>query len=565
MDGFEEKKWFVYVGDHHEGPFSLADVQPKLAAGEVGPHSYVWCEGMGDWKPMKEVSAFEQILGSGAQEAVVASEDGGTIVAAPDGFTMMATAQGESSGPRLALVGEAVSAENEKTDDVDPKVLKRAEKEAAKAAKQAEKARKKAEEANARQAKKRASEAKILGGGHAGGMAVRGGERIVPKLLRWLGFLLVLAVVGAVYVQGYLDPVLRSPALKAGIQVAQDFARPYLIQLVEKVPALGQWISPIPSLDDVAPEDYEDLRSAALVNPQKGGPRVGFALSRADPWAPAFYVASNLPDGADFEIYVEGLPDTLLNSLGFSGSVGARLEKLLGKSGVLKQADGKPLPRGEYVVFVMEAEKQPPDVKEILASAAPSSLKTSASLPKGRKTVAKKTYFLGGARDAAYQARLKEFHDRLRQKAQAELTELRQYSMTLESELGDSKTNFARLRKGKTTKAQQKAWNDFHAKWSQKAGQLNQAFSRWTPDVVQRELFFGRLFVLVQQASQAVAKVHGIHHSFFAGGLDAKAFEIQLGEASAQSQQALGTLKAKLDQATALTPAPSGMPRKDGL
>src|SRR5262245_28590155 len=29
MDTSSEKKWFVYVGDHHEGPFSLTDIKGK--------------------------------------------------------------------------------------------------------------------------------------------------------------------------------------------------------------------------------------------------------------------------------------------------------------------------------------------------------------------------------------------------------------------------------------------------------------------------------------------------------------------------------------------------------
>jgi hypothetical protein len=35
MDGFSEKKWFVYMGDHHEGPFSLDEIQGKLRQAEV--------------------------------------------------------------------------------------------------------------------------------------------------------------------------------------------------------------------------------------------------------------------------------------------------------------------------------------------------------------------------------------------------------------------------------------------------------------------------------------------------------------------------------------------------
>jgi hypothetical protein len=44
-----EKKWFVYVGDHHEGPFNANEVNEKKTAGLVNDESYVWCEGMSDW------------------------------------------------------------------------------------------------------------------------------------------------------------------------------------------------------------------------------------------------------------------------------------------------------------------------------------------------------------------------------------------------------------------------------------------------------------------------------------------------------------------------------------
>jgi hypothetical protein len=44
-----EKKWFVYVGDHHEGPFNAQEVSEKKNAGLVTEESYVWCEGMNDW------------------------------------------------------------------------------------------------------------------------------------------------------------------------------------------------------------------------------------------------------------------------------------------------------------------------------------------------------------------------------------------------------------------------------------------------------------------------------------------------------------------------------------
>src|SRR4051812_29705440 len=81
MDGFTEKKWFVYVGDHHEGPFSLEEVQGKMVQGDVSTESFVWAEGMTDWKPMTEMSDFAPILTSTAEAA--------PVVSAPDISRMM--------------------------------------------------------------------------------------------------------------------------------------------------------------------------------------------------------------------------------------------------------------------------------------------------------------------------------------------------------------------------------------------------------------------------------------------------------------------------------------------
>ncbi len=57
-----EKKWFVYVGDHHEGPFSIPEMAARKDSGEVTTDSYVWCEGMADWLMLSQVNELEQGL-----------------------------------------------------------------------------------------------------------------------------------------------------------------------------------------------------------------------------------------------------------------------------------------------------------------------------------------------------------------------------------------------------------------------------------------------------------------------------------------------------------------------
>ncbi len=51
-----QKKWFVYLSDHHEGPFDAAELSEKKSSGLISQQSYVWAEGMADWKPLVEVT-----------------------------------------------------------------------------------------------------------------------------------------------------------------------------------------------------------------------------------------------------------------------------------------------------------------------------------------------------------------------------------------------------------------------------------------------------------------------------------------------------------------------------
>ncbi len=44
-----EKKWFVYINERHEGPFTVDEISEKKNSGVVSDDSYVWCEGMPDW------------------------------------------------------------------------------------------------------------------------------------------------------------------------------------------------------------------------------------------------------------------------------------------------------------------------------------------------------------------------------------------------------------------------------------------------------------------------------------------------------------------------------------
>ncbi|OFZ78386.1 MAG: hypothetical protein A2583_13935 [Bdellovibrionales bacterium RIFOXYD1_FULL_53_11] len=599
MDGFNEKKWFVYLGDHHEGPFSLAEMQTKMSQGQISSLNYVWCEGMQDWKAMTEVPAFDSIINKSVsdgtarvQDAMAGSSANNTgpmaisLVPAPadekqvvDGDTIMASSdpkleaateapenatgpilaeasslesQGweQQSGPseaERAVMQQSAERQNapqvpvpadDKTGDIDPKAAKKAAKEAEKKAKAEEKARKKRE-----------------------AIAMGGGERVMPKLIKLLVVVLVLGGGVTAWIQGWLDPVIKSPALKAGLQTASDFSRPYLVKAVDYVPPLGRVISPIPSLEDASEDDYEDLKQAALVKLEKEGPRAAVAVSRADPFAPHFYVSTNLPSGTSFDVFIEGVPDTLLNRLSFARKALAVTDKRLGRTETIKFPDGQGIARGEYNVYVIESEAQPQEVKALLANAQPSGIRLPPHLPKGAKVIAKKQFFLGGRKDITYQSRLKEFHEKVKARALAEMTELKQFTMTVENQFTSTVTAFGKFRK--RGKGGAGMWNGFNAKWSKLDGELGQAFQKWAPETLQNEYFYGAYYEMIKQAGTAVSKVHEMHSQFFRGSTDKTSFDIQLGQVQSEAENAVSALKTRIEQAEKAPSMPSGLPRRE--
>jgi hypothetical protein len=547
MDGFNEKKWFVYLGDHHEGPFSLADIQNKIAQSQVTTANFVWAEGMTDWKPMTAVPEFEALLtpGSGgeisqspelaapepiATEVPVLSESPSLVsetvlqpleTATPTSSTLQTTTPMSAATPpsestyRADLTGPSI--------EIDPTSLSK---------------------------------------------KTRRPRPPASRSFKGIVFVLLAGAFVAALMSGTLDPVLRSPSVKATLQAISSFAQPQLLKLSEKIPALGKWVSPIPALEDVTPEDYDELKQAAMQRLDKG-PRIAISVSTADLFAPSFYVASNLPDGTVIDVYLEGSPDTLLNQLSFSGKTQATIDKKLGVSGKVRFGEGKPLPRGEYVAYATEGAQQPDAVHAILGSVPPVAAKVPAALPVGLRLLASKPMFLGGVKDTTYASRLKEFHDKLREKATAELAETKQLSITIESQLTASSAKFAQLRKlvrgAKIPPAARKGWHEFNTQWSKLEQELRTSYDKWTDEALASEYFYGMLYSLTKAAGDAVGKLHQMQTDFFEGKVDPKAFEIQRGSAVSVAESAVVALKNKISQAENLAPTPNGMPRREGL
>ena len=544
MNGITEKKWFVFIGDRHIGPHSIEEVVQKVTAGQLTLDHFVWAEGMTDWKLMREVSDFDTVLvkkptPAPVESSVRASQVDSSLIAEvqsqlqpmihnePTLLTPVAQTSVHRIEPNLSAVNrpEGPNFTEIASDEIQKEVS--------------------------------LPQKSWLG-----------------KIVKALGiclfvFFLLTAGLSVAYVKGFLEPILRLPTVQHRTDKVMESLQPTLLSLTESFPSLGKWISPIAKLEDISSEEYEGLKAAAKENLKTKGPHFGMGLSNQDPLAPSLYIATNLPDGAQLNVVVVGISDTLLNQLSFQAQYPVTINKKLGKTPALRDLEGKPVPRGEYVIYLTLSETSLQShlgaevgAQEWVSSLPSLNLDLPKEFPKGLRVLATKPYFLGGTKDESYSTRLKEYHDRLRVRAMAEISEVKQFMVTLDNQLSSTNLKFNLLHKGKVTPAQKKAWESFHREWVKFQEQLEQIFQRWTPEVIQNEYFYSPLYLLVQQAGREVQKVHGFQFAYFKGApiKELKVLESQLSEAVAGSTRAMATLKSKLEQLESLPPTPNGMP-----
>jgi hypothetical protein len=495
MDQFEEKKWFVFLGDHHEGPFSMAELVTKVNDKIVGPSSFVWAEGMTDWKLMREVPAFEGIekQTSGAQLKTPSKE-------------------GPKKTEDLALL-QAVSLPLERVPTATRPPMSSDE---------VEKSWKR--------------------------------RRRIRRSIKAAVFLAVVGGGTVIYKQGLLDAYISEakvpPVVEAWVQSAMERSRPQLLSMADKYPVLKKVISPIPRLQDVTPEEYEALRGAAGAHLDAGGPVVAVVAAKEDPAHPAFYVSSNLPDGAKFDVYLEGVSETLVGKRHSSAKVTVAIAKNLGKTDPIRLAQGASLPMGEYQVFATESDQQPESVAAILKTLQPLNAAKTDRLPAGLKLLARRTYFLGGLKDDSYQQKLRDYHTQLAQKARIELADLKDLGNALDKQMQDTIRQFKAIRKGKgITAGKKKAWSKFHADWMRDQIAWLDRFSKITPESLRDEYVYADGYDLARQAGQELQKLHDMQNDYFENRLDERGLDIQLGSATSVVESAFMTFKTKVDQA----------------
>jgi hypothetical protein len=469
MNSELQKKWFVYLSDHHEGPFNAVELSQKQKSGIVTTQSYVWAEGMTDWKPLLEVNELIHDLK-------------------------------KLESPNV------VSPANEKNSSRHLKLSN-----------------------------------------HKSTLALK----------------IVVIFFGFIFL-GVLTLAILS---RSGSERIHLMIRPTLNKIIDRAPILSSIFYLIPNTNELKADARKEMEEALLGTPAQSV-KIAIALSQNNPNRPSLIVATNLPDRTKFEVYLIGNSDTLLNRLHYQTQFTVNTMRGLGRSEVLLSEDGQPLSKGEYQIWVTEAQEQDDSLKDILSSFPvnrPAGV-LPAPLPNSAKFVLNKTVFIGGARDEQYLTRLKAFHEKIKLNSEKELVELRQYADTLTLQFQSLTNEFEKVLKRKQPTAEQLGnWKKSSKQWLEINGQMEQTIQTWSKETLTNEFFYGTAYELVKSAYDSIKNLFTIENNYMEKPEGHTTFQIQHGKAVSECKQTLDQLKGKIELILKAPKSPNGLPKREGL
>ena len=299
-------------------------------------------------------------------------------------------------------------------------------------------------------------------------------------------------------------------------------------------------------LPDVTREENLELKDASLAQ-SKHGPSAALALSTADSRAPFFYIATNLPDGARFEIRVDGIPETIVGRTIAVVKATASAQARLARTPRFQQELGEPFPRGDYRISVHCM-----DCPGVVAGT----------------LVARKTYFLGGMKDSDYQRDLKAFQDQFRQGVEAELVDVEQVADTLEGQLNDTLTRFRtildKLHANKAIPWPGKTWPTFHPHWLRLQAQIDRLQVEWASRTGEKEPFYSELYTALRDSNELTKRVHGSQTAYLMALREDAEAEAKIELEAQGARAALADIRTKVETARRQL-ATNKLPRKPSL
>ena len=576
----EEKEWFLYVVDHHEGPFTIDEIRKLVKKGEAAASSYVWKEGYEDWVIMTDATEFgmgtPKSDGHGTPSFVLTPTPAPTptpVAATPVSQPLEATAP-EPVPIASVSAGDVKSSDSvwclnsrkifsgphsiktivRKVNDGEVSIRDSVWREGWSSFTPIESipefmgSVKTTSSTNAKNLKvnKTSSNAEALG--MTGGPSTR-----VYKWYKSTKFLLLSVVVTLVAVYqglatGFLNPTLETLKIKQQVAALRLTPIPFeksdellaeVTSSIKPLIAMGlallpesarTWMSSVEIPEGMAPQDAETLREIS----QSGlgnGIRVASAMLEGDEFNPSFVIMSNALDGSSFTVVLRGKEGTLLNALSYEHTVYVDINKSMARTSRFTYDTNKPLPKGEYTLIVYESPQQQNE-KAALSFANLSKRQVPAGVPEGKVAFVVDSYFLGGKKDETYQQRLKEFNDRVKARLSQETQELAQLIDTIESIANESAQKFFSLSSAPANAKRLAEWQRYRQKYGKLSAQIKVKLDQVPGTNRSNEYMLPQIYRKLLQTYELTERLHQLETAYIEKGGKMDAIKEQAGQAT---------------------------------
>ncbi len=470
-----DKKWFLYVVDVQEGPFSVDEINQKIKNGEAKTSSYVWKDGLADWVLISSMPDFMSQSKSFQTKSVTVSKGSDLLGFGKNNSTHTTTSNafGFKSKSGKTITG-----------------------------------------LQTREIRNKLSSLKS-------GFTLKATSNIsLVKIFKAIIFLICLYQAIAA---GWLDPVFEKLNLKEKIHTLNltpipmdpilKPVKPYLSTakktIIQYVPQdYKKYFIEIELPTDVPEKDSDALIQAAIEPPESGA-RIANALSNQNPAMPKFIIAGNIPDETKLDIIIRGKRGSLLNTFNFETTTSAEFKNKIAISKPLQSS----IPKGEYSIIFYEADQQTPKASLEVAKfpqKSPPSL-----IPQGKRIFLVDNQFIGGIRDQQFEIELKKYNEKVNAQLNIELNEIKQMHSTIESLANESAIRFNMITKNVRANMQKKDWQKYSKHYTMMSQQLEKQVTNSVQPEQRKNQLFPNIYSQINEAFKLATTLHQSETAFF--------------------------------------------------
>jgi hypothetical protein len=221
----------------------------------------------------------------------------------------------------------------------------------------------------------------------------------------------------------------------------------YWPQITSPQGLINRWLTRLPEIPDL-PADQKNLLQAAASSgssdPTSAPVEIVMIPSTSAAQTPAFYLAANLPDGAELTIDLKPDPAAITGNISGTLRTSAVIQHRLARTETVHTGDGSVLPRGVYQVTVTDPDHRTRTSRQLFIGSA-----TSGSAG------------VGAERDAKFNQELAQYQRSVLTQAQAEVSDLKNIALKLAAIETGEDTVSKSVKKSRTAAARAKAKADW--------------------------------------------------------------------------------------------------------